>query len=142
MGFLDGLKAVGGGFISGLENFGKNMTDFGAKIVTTVGNGFDTLLDKGTTVANTIISTGGSIINKGLDVGGSVVNKTIDLGGGVVNKGIDMAGGAVNTLSLMPIIAIGGGIYLLSHLISNAEPVGRAVTSSATAIAPIVATAL
>ncbi len=141
MGFFDGLKAVGGGFVSTLEGLGKNISSIGSQVISVVGTGFTTIIDKGTGVVNTVVNAGTSIINKGIDVGGGIVNKGIDLGGGIVNKGVDIAGGAVNTFSLLPILAIGGGIYLLSHLINNAEPVGRAVSSSAASLAPLIASA-
>lgn len=141
MGLLDGLKAMGVGVLDGIQSLGKNVASVGSQAISALGTGFTTVVTKGSDVVNTVITSGTSIINKGLDVGGGVINKVVDIGGGVLNKGVDIAGGAVNTFSLLPILAVGGGIYLLSHLITNAEPVGKAVSNSATALAPIISAA-
>ncbi len=114
---MDTIYAIGRGVSDTVASFGKSVSS----------------------VVNNVVDKGASVVNGVVSAGSGIVNKTIDIGGGVLNKGADIVGGAASTLSFLPLALLVGGVFIAYKLINNAEPVGRAISNTATSIAPMVA---
>lgn len=126
MGIADIFNGIGNkitGFANGavdiFKDFGKNAASIADKVITTVGNVGEKIIDKGSEIINTGVNTIGNF----------------------VNKGIDTVGNIGSTISFIPIAIIGVGGLLIFSLISNAKPVSEGVATVAQSVAPYVALA-